>query len=254
MKKNTLSLEGKNIIISGASSGIGRQCAIECATKGARVVLMARNSKNISSTIHEMPGDRHIALPLDLAEFPILNESLKEAVSGIEKVHGFIHAAGMQMTCALNQMDIEKYRRLFDINVFAGLEIAKLITHRKIIPHDGSSLVFISSTMASVGKAGLTGYSATKGALVAAARSMAIELASKKVRVNCVSPGLVMTPMMQDMFRTLTPEQISERQKGYALGLGRPHDIAQACVFLLSDDARWITGADIPVDGGYRAQ
>ncbi|WP_291321197.1 SDR family oxidoreductase [Desulfonatronospira sp.] len=254
MENHSFSLKNKNIVITGASSGIGRQCAVECAFGGARVILIARNRQNLIAAMDDMPGDRHIALPVDLTEFDGLAASIREGIAGIEKVHGLVHAAGLQMTCALNQMNIDRYRSLFDINVFAGLEIARIVTHRKFIPQDGSSLVFISSTMAAAGRPGLTGYSATKGALLSAARSMAMELASKKVRVNCVSPGLIMTQMMQDVFSTLTPEQVSQRRQGYALGLGRPRDIADACVFLLSDAARWITGANIPVDGGYTAQ
>ncbi|WP_045217510.1 SDR family NAD(P)-dependent oxidoreductase [Desulfonatronovibrio magnus] len=254
MEQHPFSLDNKNILISGASSGIGRQCAIECAEIGARVIVIARSSTKLLSAIDEMPDNDHIALSLDLSQIDQCAASLKEVFKEVQQVHGFIHAAGMQMTCALNQMNTEKYRKLFEINVFAGLEIARLATHRKYIPHGGSSLVFISSTMASVGKPGLTGYCATKGALVSAARSMAMELASRKVRVNCVSPGLIKTPMLEDMLSKMTPEQISERQKGYALGLGHPRDVAHACVFLMSDAARWITGANIPVDGGYTAQ
>ena len=119
---------------------------------------------------------------------------------------------------------------------------------------EGGSLLFISSVYGRVGVAGQIGYAATKGAIAAAVRALAIELARRNIRVNSLSPGLVMTPMTEAAFSVLSSEQIERIRAAHPLGIGQPEDVARAAAFMLSPAARWITGADVPVDGGYTAQ
>jgi NAD(P)-dependent dehydrogenase (short-subunit alcohol dehydrogenase family) len=148
-------------------------------------------------------------------------------------------------------MSFEKYNKIFSINVYSGFEIARIIAKKENFNSDNMSLVFIASIMGLVGNKALTGYSATKGALISGSKSMAVELAKKKIRVNCISPGFIETEMMNSVSKKFGKEQMDKLKSEYLLGLGKPKDVANACLFLLSDASRWITGINLPVDGGY---
>ena len=139
------------------------------------------------------------------------------------------------------------------MNVIAGIELARTIIKKKYISSVGASLVYIASVMGINGQPGKTAYSASKGALIAAVRSMALELAPNNIRVNAVSPGVVDTPMSQKLFSEIPQAAQQAVISMHPLGIGRPDDIAQACLFLLSDASRWITGTNLIIDGGYSA-
>jgi NAD(P)-dependent dehydrogenase (short-subunit alcohol dehydrogenase family) len=139
------------------------------------------------------------------------------------------------------------------VNVLAGLELARAVSRRDVMTPEGGSLLFLSSVYATGGAAGETGYSATKGAVAAASRSLAVELARRRIRVNTISPGMVRTPMTESALAVLSGDQIEAIEKKHLLGTGTPADVARAAVFLLSPAAAWITGADLAVDGGYSA-
>jgi NAD(P)-dependent dehydrogenase (short-subunit alcohol dehydrogenase family) len=140
------------------------------------------------------------------------------------------------------------------VNLFGGLELARIISRRDVIDPAGGSLLFFSSVYGRVGVPGQTGYSASKGAVTAAVRSMAIELARRRIRVNAISPGFVMTPMTGAALDALSPEQIAAIEQKHPLGRGAAVDVARAALFLLAPGTTWITGVDLPVDGGYSAQ
>lgn len=246
-------LDGKNIIVTGASSGIGRQCAIECGHRGAKVVLVARDEARLKETLSQMDGDGHVVIPLDISKFDMIGFSLENSLSDMNAIHGLIHSAGIQQTLAFGQMKTHRFNTLFDVNTLSAFEITRIITGKKWVPEAGSSIVYIASTMGVVGRTGLSGYSATKGALISGARSLAAELSRKKVRVNCISPGFIKTKMMQDFLDMKPDSGSSSSASRYLLGFGEPVDVANACVFLLSDASRWITGINLPVDGGYLA-
>ena len=251
---NEFSLKGKRILITGASSGIGRQCAITASHFGAEVVLIARNEERLKQTLSQMEKGNHLLFPLDITENDKLENIIKLSVEKLGKLSGFVHSAGIELTMPLKSMTAEDYHRIFAVNVISGLELARIISKKKYLSEQGASFVFISSIMALIGNAGLTAYSASKGALISAAKSMAIELAAKKVRVNCISPGYVQTEMMNNVSKSLTEEQMARLKKGYLLGLGQPDDVANACLFLLAEASRWITGTNLIIDGGYTAQ
>lgn len=253
---NIFSLAKKNILITGASSGIGRQCAITCSVMGAKVILLGRNIERLSATLTVMQEpDRHTILAVELTEVSVLEEKLLPLLEQHEEgMHGLIHAAGISTTLPLRMINEEKLQHFFATNVQSGILLTKWLTKKKILASTGASLVFISSVMASVGTAGKTLYSMSKGAQLAAARSMAIELAAKKVRVNCVSPGVVETPMSSKAVYSQNEAAKKEITAKHVLGLGQPEDVAHACVYLLSDAAKWVTGIDLKVDGGYTAQ
>lgn len=254
MNDDLFRLDGKNIVITGASSGIGRQCAIECSRKGANVIMIARNETKLQETLIEMEKLKHTVLPLDMSKIDEIKDGLIPVISDYGNIHGFLHSAGMEVTTSLNQMKLEKYKEMFDVNLFSAFEISRLITKRSYLYDTGASVVFIASIFGIKGGSAVSGYSASKGALISATRSLAVELASKKVRVNCISPGLVMTDLMKKLFDRLSPEEVLKRTEKYPLGVGTAQDIASASVYLLSDASRWVTGINLVVDGGACAR
>jgi NAD(P)-dependent dehydrogenase (short-subunit alcohol dehydrogenase family) len=260
LKFNPFSLEGKNILITGASSGIGKVCAIECAKAGSNLILLGRDLERLKATYDEVEqisnksGQIHHLFSIDLDfEQNRINSVIEEAVEKIGKLSGFIHAAGIEKTLPVSAMKSVDYGDLFRVNVFSGFELVKIISKKKN-SSDNASFVFISSITAVIGRSGLSGYSATKGAIVASVRSMAIELSAKNIRINCVSPGTVLTPMMINYLNSIPVEDQEKRKEGFPLGLGQPEDVAYACIYLLSEASKWVTGQNLVVDGGYTAR
>ena len=250
---NPFSLKNKTILITGASSGIGRQCATTFSQLEANVILIARNEERLKETYNKLDKGNHLIISQDITEYNKLEEVVNTAVDKIGKISGFVHSAGIEMTLPLRNMQPSYYEKMFSVNVIAGFELAKIISKKKYINKEGASFVFISSVMGILGQAGKVGYCSSKGALISGAKAMALELAKKNIRVNCVLPGVVETEMSNEMFQKLSEESRKNIVDMHPLGLGKPEDIAYACVYLLSDSARWITGTNLIIDGGYSA-
>jgi len=251
---NLFSLKNKNILITGASSGIGRQCAISCSQMGANVGIVARSEERLKETYEQLENGNHIYFAQDITEYDKVESVITEAVSRVGKLHGFIHSAGMEITLPLKMMKPERYEQLFSINVIAGFEIAKIISKSKYLDDGGASLIFISSVMSILGESGKVGYCASKGALISGVRAMALELVNKNIRVNSISPSIIETDMTKRLFESIPETSREEILKMHPMGFGKPEDVANACVFLLSDASRWITGSNLIVDGGYSAR
>jgi len=249
-----INLKGKNIIITGASSGIGRSCAILASQVGATLVLIGRNNERLKETYEKVCSGKHIYYAQDITEYEKLEHIISDCVAKIGKLSGFVHCAGIEMTVPLLTMKVEIYEKLFSTNVISAFEIAKIVSQKKYLDASGSSFVFLSSIMGLFGQKGKIGYCSSKSALMGGAKSMALELAVKKIRVNCILPGIVQTEMTNKMFDTLPETSKAEIIKKHPLGLGHPEDIANTCLFLLSDLSKWITGTDVIVDGGYHAE
>ena len=247
-------LSNKNIIVTGASSGIGRQCAITFSQLGANVILVARNEKRIKETFNKLKKGNHLIILQDITEYDKLEEVVNTAVDKIGRISGFVHSAGIEMTLPLRSMTPSYYEKMFSVNVIAGFELAKIISKKKYLDKNGASFVFISSVMGILGQAGKVGYCSSKGALVSGVKAMALELAKKNIRVNCILPGLVDTEMSNEMFQRISEESKKEIIDMHPLGLGMPQDIANASAFLLSDAAKWMTGSNLIIDGGYSAK
>ncbi len=252
--KNNLNLNNKNIIITGASSGIGRQCAITFSQFGANIILVARNKEKLEQTLNKLNKGNHITFAHDLTEYDKLEEIINISVGKIGRISGFVHSAGIEMILPLKGMQPSYYEKMFAINVIAGFEIAKIISKKKYLDEKGASFVFISSVMGILGQPGRVGYCSSKGALISGVKAMSLELAKKNIRVNCVLPGVVETEMSNEMFQRLSEESKKEIVDMHPLGLGMPEDIANASAFLLSDASRWMTGSNLIVDGGYSAK
>lgn len=254
MNHNPFSLEGKTIVVTGASSGIGQQCAITCSQMGARVVLIARNEQRLSETLSRMTGEGHLSVPFDLTNFVRLKAKVKEIVSEVGPVDGLVNCAGISTTLPLKLMDAQKMDEFFRANVFSAIELTRHFCQMGNIRKDGASFVFLSSIMGMVGDNGKSLYSMTKGALLSAVRSLACEYARRKIRFNSISPGAILTPINQDLPHMKNPEARAALEAKHLLGLGETSDIANACVYLLSDASRWVTGQNLVVDGGYTAR
>jgi len=247
-------LKNKNIIITGASSGIGRQCAITLSQLGANVILIARNKERLKDIFNKLKKGNHLILSQDITEYAKLEEVVNTAVDKIGRISGFVHSAGTEVTLPLRSMKPSYYEEIFSVNVIAGFELAKIISKKKYINKEGASFVFISSVMGILGQSGKIAYCSSKGALTSGVKAMALELAPKNIKVNCVLPGVVETEMSNKMFENLSEESKKLIINMHPLGLGKTEDIASACAFLLSDAAKWIIGINLIVDGGYSAR
>lgn len=250
---NPFSLEKKTIVITGASSGLGRQCTIDCSKMGAKVILIARNVDNLKEVIELADGSNHCYYAYDLNDIHGIKNLVRKIVDDNGKIDGFVHAAGVEKTLPAKLLNYQDYEDLYRVNALSAFEFIRQFGNRKNF-NDGGHVVLISSISAVIGRSCLSAYAASKGALVSAVRSMALEFASKKICINCISPGTVRTPLMENFLSNLAENEVKKRIEGFPLGLGTPTDISYACIYLLSDASRWVTGQNIIIDGGYTAQ
>ena len=180
--------------------------------------------------------------------------AVKEAASAVGRFYGLCHAAGTVDTLPLSATSPEKLQAMMQVNYMAGMELARSVTRRDLLNEEGGAVLFISAVYGLVGKPGQIAYSGSKGAVIAAARAMAIELARRNIRVNVLSPGMVRTEMTEQAIIGLSTQQVQALKDAHPLGFGSPDDIANAAAFLLSPQSSWITGANLVVDGGCSAQ
>jgi NAD(P)-dependent dehydrogenase (short-subunit alcohol dehydrogenase family) len=249
---NPFSLEGKIILVTGASSGIGRQCAIDCSKMGAKVVAIGRNQERLNSLVNEMQG-RGVSYAFDLTEIGGIKNLVEKIVEENGKLDGFIHAAGIEVTNPVKLCKPENYESLYRVNFMSAVEIVKQLCGIKTF-NKGGSIVLIGSISGVIARKGLAAYAASKGALMSAAKVMALEMAHREIRVNTISPGTILTPMMQKALDAMSEEDKKKRIEGFLLGLGQTTDISNACIYLLSEASRWVTGQNLIVDGGYTIQ
>ena len=245
MGYNPYSLEGKTILVTGASSGIGRASAIECSKLGAHVILTARNEERLKETLSAMEGDNHWVIPCDLSD----ESSIDNLVAAIPEIQGLLNNAGYTKTLPVQFINGEDLTSILGVNTVAPiLLLQKLLKKKKL--KKGSSVVFTSS-MAGMGHSsvGNAMYSASKGAISAFIRCAAKELAPKGIRVNTVCPAMVDTGILSS--GNISSEQLEENRKNYPLGrFGKPEEVAWAIIYLLSDASAWVTGDNLILDGG----
>jgi len=231
-------LDGKTILVTGASSGIGRQVALSCARMGATIIATGRNEARLAALHEELGGAPHRVVSADLS----LAEGIESLTEGIGSIHGVVHSAGVQRLFPVKLLSEKALRSLLDINFVAPVMLTQRLLHRNtIVP--GASIVFVSSSSANSGTAGVGPYAASKAALHGLMRCLALEQAKRQIRVNCIVPSAVETPLWD-------PAQLEAQRARHPLGLGRPDDVANATIFLLSDASRWVTGTELNLDGG----
>jgi len=246
---NLIDLTDKVILVTGASSGIGRATAILISELGGKVIAVGRNESALMTTMEGLTGQGHQHSVFDLANADLIPDWMRQ-ITGDQRLDGLAHLAGIHEARPLRVSDTDFVNKLLSINVGSALQLARGFRHKKVRAAT-SSIVFASSIAALVGEAGISAYSATKGAIISISRSLASELAAEGIRVNCVSPSVVRTEMTERFLSTLTEEQLSAIEKEHPLGFGEPKDVASLIVFLISDSSRWMTGSNIVIDGGY---
>lgn len=245
-------LKNRRIIVTGASSGIGRACAILLSQFDVSVVLVARDQERLGDTLSLLSGEGHSSYSFDLSQVEEIGGFVKENFKNII-IDGIIHAAGISPTLPFSVSNHNKLSNTLQLNVIAGFEFTRMLL--KLNKNKNAvSIVFIASVVASAGSKGKSMYAISKGALVAGMKSLAIELADKNIRVNTISPGVVNTPLTKNSEYRKNDKAMNEILSQHPLGIGEPLDIAKAALFLLSDQARWVTGVDLKIDGGYTAK
>lgn len=249
-----IDFEARWVVVPGASSGLGRAIARELGRCGARVVLVGRNQEKLEETQALLPTGRARVVVQDLSSIGVIGSRIREVSREVGRLYGLCYCAGVVETRPLASFQAARFARMIDVNVTAGLEMARAVSRQDVIEPAGGALLFVTSIYAWVGMPGQLAYSATKGAMIAAARVLAVELARRRIRVNTLSPGLVHTPLSDGALKLLSGEQVKELEAAYPLGVGAPEDVARCAVFLLAPQNHWMTGTDLVVDGGYMAR
>lgn len=239
------SLENKRILITGASSGIGAQSAITCARMGANVIITGRSEERLSHTFEKLEGSGHQKIAADLTE----EESRNALVEQVDKVDGVVHSAGLTTHMPAKFLRQKNLDQLFQINYNAPVLLtARLLKKKKV--KDGGSLIFMSSIATKYPYFGGAIYGSTKAGIEAYSKTLALELAPKKIRSNCLMPSFVKGPMVEEAGKTISQEVLDKYEKMMPLGFGEPEDVANTVVFFLSDASKWITGAQLTLGGG----
>ena len=247
MSYNPFSLEGKKVLITGASSGIGRAAAIECSKVGAQVFLTGRSVSRLEETLNHMDGkEEHQLIPCDLSD----SKEMDRLIDTLPEIQGVVNNAGYTIPAPIPFIDKDTYTAMLSVNTVAPIYILRTLLKKKKIKR-GASIVFTSS-LAALGKTyvGNTMYASCKGAISAFVQGAALELSAKGIRVNAVCPGMVETNILSS--GAISEEQIEIDKKNYPLHrYGRPEEIAWAMIYLLSDASAWTTGINLVLDGGY---
>jgi len=243
-------LKGKKIFITGASSGIGRATAIACSRMGATLTVSGRNKDNLDETLHLLNGSNHKSEILDITS----NDDIKTLFDSLnDKFDSIIHCAGTHKFVPCRYITEENIQKIMSVNFISPIILTRQFLKNKLIKNNGS-IIFISSIAANKVSYGTILYSSSKSALNSAMKSFALELAPSKIRVNSVSPGMVKTDFILKNNNSIDQNQLNEDEKKYPFGYGEVEDVANAIVFLVSDAAKWITGTDLILDGGFSLQ
>ena len=241
---NPFSLKNKTILITGASSGIGRAIAIECSKMGANLIITGRNSERLKETFQQLfPTNGHIFKVADLT----IKEDLENLIEGLQRVDGVVNCAAIIKKLPLKFINEKAWHETLETNLIAPAILSQRLIKRNKI-NNSASIIFISSIAASTASFGNISYMASKGAINSLSRGMALELASKGIRVNTIQPALIKTNLTD---KALSEEDLKNYLKKFPLRrFGEPEEVAYAAIYLLSDASTWVTGTSITIDGG----
>lgn len=240
---NPYSLDGKTILVTGASSGLGASIADQCSKLGATVIITGRNKERLADTFSKLSGDGHIQIVADLID----NQDMETLAQDLPVINGMALCAGITKTLPVKFVNEGAIDEIFKTNTLSSISLIQKLLKQKKIAKQGS-IVFLSSISTTYADKGNSIYAASKGALNSFSRVLALEVASQGIRSNCIQPGFVPSRMLDAGI--VTNEQLQEELKRYPLGFGEPTDIAYGTIYLLSDAAKWVTGTVLTIDGG----
>lgn len=249
--ESAFNLEGKKILITGSSSGIGRATAILASQHGAQIILCGRNPVQLEETLKMLRGDGHVIFNFDLTK----QDEYLHLLSKIAVINGIVHAAGIMKLMPIKHLKDDFTREMAEINYFIPMRLTRDIISGKKMNRFGS-IVFITSINGGVvGSKANSIYCSTKAAITGFCKSISLELGPLKIRANCIAPGMIKTEGIDKIIDEVSIESITEDKKKYPLGdYGEAEDVAYACVYLLSYASKWITGTTLTVDGGFTSQ
>jgi NAD(P)-dependent dehydrogenase (short-subunit alcohol dehydrogenase family) len=238
----------KNFIITGASSGLGKEVSLSLDSLGANLVLLGRNKTSLLRTKNLMKNN-HKYIVCDFSKLNDTKKKIKEMFKD-KKFHGLIHGAGNYMLSPLQLISEKEIADSVNTNLISPLLITKEFCKRNNY-NNNASIIFVSSIAGIIGSSSLSIYSMTKSGQIGLARSLAVEMASKKIRVNSISPGLINSRISEVLRSNISSDSFENIKKKHLLGIGKYSDIVSSLLFLLSDKSNWITGSNMIVDGGY---
>lgn len=246
---NPFSLEGKTVLVTGASSGIGRGIAVECSKMGARVVINGRNKERLQKTFEQLEGEGHIQIVADLSK----QEDIERLASEVPELNGFVNSAGIPKICPVKRIDRQTMEEIMNVNAFGPILLTSQLLRKKKLQKKSSIVLIASISGVCMANTGEGPYAATKAALAGYTKTAAFELASQGTRVNTICPGLVPTEILTLSNEMFSEDQLKETMYGrYPLKrVGTPEDIANGAIYLLSDASSWVTGINLVIDGGY---
>ena len=239
---------GGRYVVTGASSGMGRQVAIELAAAHAHVLALARRKEQLEELENEFPQNI-VSAVVDVCNVDVMENAIQRFVAQYGKLHGSVHAAGVAGFTPLRAYDKAYARKIMDTSFWAGMDLLQIVTKNKYAESASSNVLFSSADAVYSGK-GKFAYSAAKAAINSAVRAVAKEVCAKQHRVNAIMPGWVDTPMTAGSEGMIDVSGIASNE---LLGTGKPDDVSGMVLFLLSNRSRWITGSTIAVDGGFLA-
>jgi NAD(P)-dependent dehydrogenase (short-subunit alcohol dehydrogenase family) len=243
---NPFDLTGKSILVTGASSGLGRQCAITASNHGASVIITGRNQQRLLETYEQLSGSGHHWLLADLT----IEMDIDTLVRQLPQLNGVVYSTGISDLSPARYIKAEDIAKTFDISFNASVLLTSQLLAKKKLEKNACSLVFISTISTRYPFVGGAMYISAKAALESYAKVLALELAPKGIRSNSISPAFVRTPMLDDTAEKYSNEAVKKIEEQQLLGLGEPEDVANTVVFFLSDAARWITASNLIVGGG----
>lgn len=246
---NPFSLTGKTILVTGASSGIGRASAILCSQMGATLIITGRNEARLSETWSMLEGQNHIQMCADL----IVQDELEKLIEQLPKLDGLVNVAGIAKPLVLQLTEPEDVNEIMQINMMVPIQLTRLVVQNKKL-NKGASLVYISSINGNnCAYIGSSIYAASKSALTGFMKGVALELAPRGIRANCINPGMIDTDLLSSA--SIGQEELEKDRLKYPLKrYGKPEEVANTVVYLLSDATQWMTGSSLLLDGGYTLQ
>ena len=246
---NPFSLEGKTVLVTGASSGIGRGIAVECSKMGAKVVINGRNKERLQKTFDQLEGEGHIQIVADLS----VQEDIERLANEVPELNGFVNSAGIPKICPVKRIDRQTLEEIMNVNAFGPILLTSQLLRKKKLKKKSSIVLIASISGVCMANTGEGPYAATKAALAGYTKTAAFELAAQGTRVNTICPGLVPTEILTLSNEMFSEDQLKETMYGrYPLKrVGTPEDIANGAIYLLSDASSWVTGINLVIDGGY---